>query len=199
MSKRPRNTRLALGLGNTPASSSKDAHVEDADADAEDANADDIEDSSPSSTSPSSSSKKKKKKKDKKNKKGKKDKQKDNKDKKAKRQQETAKAAAKAAAVKEKADTAAKKSADKLANAVIAKCNPVVVSLNAQLTTAASAFLPTPILAQAKKQMEALQDLVKRAQLIVDSGLPAETLGIADIKALLITSRFYKKGFMVFS
>jgi hypothetical protein len=129
---------------------------------------------------------------------GKKDKKKHNKDKKAKRQQEMVKAAAKAAAVKEKTDTAAKKSADKLANAVIAKCNPVVVSLNAQLTTAASAFLPTPISAQAKKQMEALQDLVKRAQLIVDSGLPAETLGIVDIKALLITSRLYNFVFMVF-
>ncbi len=101
--------------------------------------------------------------------------------------------------MKEKTDTAAKKSADKLANAVIAKCNPVAVSLNAQLTTAASAFLPAPISAPAKQQLEALQDLVKRAQLIVDRGLPAETLGIANIKALLITSRFYRTGFIVFS
>jgi hypothetical protein len=108
--------------------------------------------------------------------------------KKEKKEAEKQKAAAKAVSLKEKGAAKEKAAADKLANAVILKCNPVCISLSSQFSDASSAFLPAPIAADAKQKLEALQDLTKRAQLVVNNELEASELGISKIQALLITS-----------
>ena len=185
MSKRPKNAKLSLqsmGLGSA-------ASINEADTEGNEAGSDIDKSEDSSSRSDSSSSSKKKRKKSKKSNKSKKSKKKSAKKlKKEKKAAEKQKAAEKAASLKEKVAVKEKAAVDKLANAVIAKCNPVCISLSSQFSEASSAFLPAPVACDAKQKLEALQDLTKRAQLIVNNELEGSELGIAKIQALLITS-----------
>ena len=87
-----------------------------------------------------------------------------------------------------KAAAKAKEKSDKLANAVISKCEPVCLALNSQLSGATSALLPDLVVTDAKTKLEALQDLVKRAKLIANDDPGEPELGITKIQALLIRS-----------
>ena len=89
--------------------------------------------------------------------------------------------------MKEKTAAKDKATSDRLANQVISKCNPVSLSFASTLADAASALLPVPVATDAKQKLEAIQELVKRAKLIVDDELDKSELGVTKVQALLIT------------
>ena len=89
--------------------------------------------------------------------------------------------------MREKTAAEDKATADRLAKQVISKCNPVSLSFASTLSDAASALLPAPVVTDAKQKLEAIQELVKRAKLIVDDELDKSELGVTKVQALLIT------------
>jgi len=89
--------------------------------------------------------------------------------------------------LKEKTAAKDKATSDRLANQVISKYNPVSLSFASTLADAASALLPAPVATDAKQKLEAIQELVKRAKLIVDDELDKSEVGVTKVRALLIT------------